>query len=143
MFPNDLYINEEDLKINRGVIYDGCLTKKYLSSTESSLIKILYKEYGVETCATFLNNIQFLTNRWLMISSFSIHAGDCIKQKEVLGTVEQCLMESEKIKMTTQNPFIREQKIMQTLSNAKDVGMKIAKDALKRDNVNLHAQNNF
>ncbi len=49
----------------------------------SSLIKILYKEYGVETCATFLNNIQFLTNRWLMISSFSIHAGDCIKQKEV------------------------------------------------------------
>ncbi len=52
-------------------------------------------------------------------------------------------MESEKIKMTTQNPFIREQKIMQTLSNAKDVGMKIAKDALKRDNVNLHAQNNF
>ncbi len=91
----------------------------------------------------FLNNIQFLTNRWLMISSFSIHAGDCIKQKEVLGTVEQCLMESEKIKMTTQNPFIREQKIMQTLSNAKDVGMKIAKDALKRDNVNLHAQNNF
>ncbi len=49
-------------------------------------------------------------------------------------------MESEKIKMTTQNPFIREQKIMQTLSNAKDVGMKIAKDALKRDNVNLHAQ---
>ncbi len=45
-----------------------------------------------------------------MISSFSIHAGDCIKQKEVLGTVEQCLMESEKIKMTTQNPFIREQK---------------------------------
>ncbi len=40
-------------------------------------------------------------------------------------------MESEKIKMTTQNPFIREQKIMQTLSNAKDVGMKIAKDALK------------
>ncbi len=47
-----------------------------------------------------------------------------LNKREVLGTVEQCLMESEKIKMTTQNPFIREQKIMQTLSNAKDVGMK-------------------
>jgi hypothetical protein len=67
-----------------------------------------------------------------MISSFSIHAGDCIKQKEVIGTVEQCLMESEKIKMVTKNPFIREHKIMQALSNAKDIGMKIAKDALKR-----------
>ncbi len=34
--------------------------------------------------------------------------------------------------MATQ-PFIRDKKIMQTLSNAKEVGMKIAKDALKRD----------
>ncbi len=59
----------------------------------------------------FLNNIQFLTNRWLMISSFSIHAGDCIKQKEVLGTVEQCLMESEKIKMTTQNPSLENKRL--------------------------------
>ncbi len=45
--------------------------------------------------------------------------------------------------MTTQNPFIREQKIMQHVIERKDVGMTIAKDALKRDNVNLHAQNNF
>ncbi len=27
---------KKNLKINRGVIYDGCLTKKSLSSTESS-----------------------------------------------------------------------------------------------------------
>ncbi len=53
LFPNDLYINEEDLKINRGVIYDGMSYKKYLSSTESSLIKILYKEYGVENMCHF------------------------------------------------------------------------------------------
>jgi DNA-directed RNA polymerase beta' subunit len=143
LLPKDLFIDDSDLKITRGVIHKGFLSKKYLSSTETSLIKIIFKEYGVETCSTFLNNIQFLTNAWLMISSFSIHAGDCIKQKEVIGTVEQCLMESEKIKMTTKNPFIREQKIMQALSNAKDIGMKIAKDALKRDNDNPHDQNNF
>ncbi len=49
------------------------------------LLKYCIKNMVWETCATVLNNIQFLTNRWLMISSFSIHAGDCIKQKEVLG----------------------------------------------------------
>jgi DNA-directed RNA polymerase beta' subunit len=147
LLPKDLFIGQDaenaDLVITRGVLHKGFLSKKYLSSTETSLIKTLSKEYGVEVCSTFINNIQFLTNRWLMISSFSINAGDCIKQKEVIGTVEQCLMESEKIKMTTKNPFIREQKIMQALSNAKDVGMKIAKDALKRDDKNPHAQNNF
>ncbi len=37
--------------------------KKILSSTESSLIKILYKNMVWNTCATFLNNIHFLTNR--------------------------------------------------------------------------------
>lgn len=143
ILPKDLFIDNSDLKITRGVIHEGFLSKKYLSSTETSLIKVIFKEYGVEMCSTFINNIQFLTNRWLMISSFSIHAGDCIKQKEVIGIVEQCLMESEKIKMTTTNPFIREYKIMQALSNAKDIGMKIAKDALKRDDNNPHAQNNF
>ncbi len=35
---------------------------------------------------------------------------DWMETKGSLGTVEQCLMESEKIKMNTQNPFIREQK---------------------------------
>lgn len=134
LFPCDFFINEDDLKISHGIIHEGALTKKYLSSTETSLIKVLYKEYGTEVSASFINNIQFMTNKWLFIESFSIHAADCIKQKEVLGSVEQCLMESEKIKMTTKNPFIREHKIMQTLSNAKDIGMKIAKDALSNDN---------
>lgn len=81
LLPSDLFIENSDLKISFGVLHEGFLCKKYLSSTETSLIKVLYKEYGVDICSAFINNIQFLTNRWLMISSFSIHAGDCIKKR--------------------------------------------------------------
>lgn len=140
LLPRDLTVTNADLKITRGVIHFGFLSKKYLSSTETSLIKVLFKEYGVETCAAFIENVQFLTNKWLLISSFSIHAGDCIKHKEILGTIEECLMEAEKIKLTTKNPFVMENKITQALSNAKDIGMKIAKDALIKEGKN---KNNF
>ncbi len=43
LFPNDLYINEEDLKINRGVIYDGCLQKNIYLQLNLLLLKYCIK----------------------------------------------------------------------------------------------------
>lgn len=134
LLPHDFFMDKDDLKIYRGVIHYGNLSKKYLSSTESSLIKLLSTEYGMDTCATFIDLLQFMVNQWLLIEGFSIHAGDCLKEKDLGGMVEKYLMQAETIKHTTYHPSIRESKIIATLSNAKDVGMKIAKDSLRDSN---------
>lgn len=134
LFPDDFFVNFSDLKIHQGVLIEGRLSKKYLSSSENSLIKLLFKEYGTEICADFIDNIQFLTNNWLLIYSFSINAGDCLKQKNIDDTINRCLVEAEKYKSSTKNKIIRERKIINELSKAKDIGMKIAKDALKKNN---------
>ncbi|QIH04845.1 DdRp [Dasineura jujubifolia toursvirus 2a] len=129
ILPSDFYLDNEDLKITEGVIYSGNLTKKYLGSSHSSIIFMLKVEYNSETCAHFINEIQFITNKWLTYNSFSVNISDCCQNPGTFSIVEEKLKESEFLSKTILNKRLLEAKINLILSNAKDVGMKIAEDS--------------
>ena len=80
----------------------------------------------------FINNIQFITNEWLLYNGFSLSIKDCIatKESEIRKVVSRCFLEAKGIDKTTHNEKIKEIKITASLSKARDHGMKIAKDAL-------------
>ena len=74
-----------------------------------------------------------------MISGFSVGLKDCMVQgeekvQEIKDVIEKCYIEAENIKANTVNPNIREIRITGCLSKAKDIGLKIAKDALDPTN---------
>jgi DNA-directed RNA polymerase beta' subunit len=103
------------------------------------LIHVIFKEYGSDAAAEFINNMQFVTNNWLLIKGFSVGLEDCMisditKEAEIKSVVDKCIMEAEAIKSNTTHPGIREMRINSALNKARDVGLKIAKDALKQDN---------
>ncbi len=147
ILPNDFYYekknnadpNEPVVRIFRGVLYEGTLDKSCLGAVSNSLIHVIYKEYGPDVTTEFIDGIQFVTNNWLLISGFSVGLKDCVIQSEdqeqqINDVIEKCYIEAEGIKKTTTHLGIREIRITATLSKAKDMGLRIAKDALDSDN---------
>ena len=130
---------EPDIKIFRGVLYEGVLNKRVLGSSYNSLIQIIYKEYGVNEVMKFINDIQFITNEWNLLKGFSVGLKDCLIENplttwEVEKTIHKCFMEAECIKKMVKHPGIREVKINSILNKAKDVGLSLSKKYLNKSN---------
>ena len=148
MLPDDFFYvkktnadpKEPFVRIYKGVLYEGVFNKSIVGSVHNSIIQVLHKEYDENICMDFLNNIQFITNGWLCHYGFSIGVKDCVLNDEknteemIQKTVIRCFMEAKKIEEMTQHPKIKEAKINATLSKAKDIGMKLAKDTMSEDN---------
>ena len=123
------------IKIYRGVLYDGAITKSAING-QNGIIHTLYMDYGEDVCVQFINNVQFVSNGWLLHHGFSIDISDCIatKQQEIENVTTRCFMEAKAYEEQTIDPFIKEVRINAALSKARDHGMRIAKEALSPDN---------
>ena len=142
---NDINPKEPTVKIWKGVMYEGTIDKAIVGASHSSIHHLLHKEYGPETASYFIDCIQFTTNKYLLIDGFSVGLGDCLipqtknkdgvtKEEEICDVVSKCYIEAEAIKQATTHPNIREIRINASLNKAKDIGLRIAKDALAEDN---------
>ena len=136
---NDACPGEPFVRIYRGVMYEGALDKSILGTSHNSIIHVLNKEYGCDTAAEFISNIQFITNNWLLVYGFSVGLEDCLITSpesviKIQYKISRCYVEANAIDASTQDPIIREIRITAALSKAKDVGMKIAKDSMSSDN---------
>lgn len=134
VFPYDFdfYINTYGLQITikNGVLIDGVIDKKIINF----LIKIIYKDYGEVIVADFIDNIQFVTNKYLIEKGFTINALDCLKNKnitlEIKELTQTAFTTATTLKDVTINPFIREQKILGALNRCADQSMRKSKDSL-------------
>ena len=142
---NDANPEEPTVKIWRGVFYEGTFDKVIIGSSHNSIHHVLHKEYGSETASYFIDCIQFCTNQYLLVHGFTVGLGDCLipqstnedgvsKENEIIDVVSKCYIEAEAIKQATTHPSIREIRINASLNKAKDIGLRIAKEALSKDN---------
>ncbi len=130
---------EPFLRIYNGVIYEGTFDKSIIGSAHNSLIQIINKEYGSEIAAVFIDRVQWITNSWLLMRGFSVGIEDCLiksqeQKQKIKDIVQKCYLEAEGIKNTTKHEGRREVRIMAALSKAKDIGLKIAKEAIDPSN---------
>jgi DNA-directed RNA polymerase beta' subunit len=132
---NNARKDEPIVRINRGYLLSGAINKGNLDG-HTSIIRLLHKEYGSDMALDFINRVQFIVREFLMYHGFSIGIEDCTATKtdEIQHVIIKSFMEADGIEKTTHNAYIREAKINLSLSKAKDVGMKLAKDTLKEDN---------
>lgn len=134
ILPNKLNVNFKDLIIEDGILLLGELSKKFLGASNSSLIKIINFNFGTDVCVKFITEIQLVCTEFLLIYGFTIHAEDCLTIQDTSEIVLNCFKEAESHKMNTLQSKIRESKIISCLSKARDIGLFIAKQALKSDN---------
>ena len=157
MLPHDLIYendngkmakeNETSVKIYRGVMYEGVIDKNIVGASHNALTQILFKEYSREKSIELIDNIQFVTRQWLLLKGFSIGLEDCImssnrgddglsEKDKIMGAIGKCYIEAKAVESSTHNPSIREVRIGGAMGKARDVGLRIAKEAL-RDNNNF------
>jgi DNA-directed RNA polymerase beta' subunit len=144
ILPDNFFLEEHNktdkdepiLKIHQGILLEGAIGKSNLSSGSNSIITLLYHEYGEMRCSQFLNEVQFLTNNFLLWHGFSIGVGDCkvTKKDEIQNNISKAFIKAKSIEEHTQDPHLREVYILYALSGARDTGMSIAQKALKEDN---------
>ena len=127
---------EPTVKIYKGVLYEGAINKSDVGGSCNSIIQLLYKEYGKEFTATFVDNIQFLTNAWLTFAGFTVGIKDCLATKtaEISLVIDRCFLEAKGIEETTYHEGIKEARVNGALSKARDIGLRIAKNALDPKN---------
>ena len=139
ILPNDFNAVYPKLRIEKGKVVEGYFDKTSLGTTECSIIRLLHIDHGKEVAAEFIDNIQFLTHAWLESNPFSIGIDDCIitdqqKVSEIKNIVQKYFIEASVASRTVTSSNVREAKISMALNKAKDLGLKIAKDALSEDN---------
>ena len=128
--------DEPIVVIKEGTLLAGTISKSDLGGGHSSILRIMIKEYPVKVALEFIDNVQFLANEWLMYHGFSVGIKDCIatKEEEIKRAIDKCFMEATLAEQTTKNTAIKEARVNEALSKARDIGMKLAKDALRKDN---------
>lgn len=129
--------NEPVCRVYRGILYEGCMTKTNLKGGALSLITLLNKEYGQQSALHFVNNVQFLSNAYVLYKGFSVGIKDCIPSHDtsiIDSILAKSYVEAEVIEEHTNNPVIREAKVNIALSKVKDIGMRIAKESLSKHN---------
>jgi DNA-directed RNA polymerase beta' subunit len=139
LFPPDFHYKTQQLEIRYGVVVSGFFDKQSLKGTKKSIIRVLCMEYNEKITARFIDNLQFITNAFLEIFPFSIGIHDCligakIKRDEIKNTAQQFFLEASKVETTTDIGYIRENRINVALNKAKDIGLRIAKEALAPNN---------
>ena len=57
---------------------DGIIAKSSLGSSSSSLMKFIFDNYGAQRAAQFIDKCQFLANRYMLYTGYSIGIDDCV-----------------------------------------------------------------
>lgn len=136
---NDARKDQPVVKIVKGVLIEGALNKNNLGSAHNSLIHVIHKEYGMDEAIDFINNVQFISNQYLLHRSFTVGIEDCLANisKKTEDIAYRCFIEAKDTETTISHEKIRELKICSILDKARDMSQKLAKDHLlskDRDN---------
>ena len=133
---NDADPLEPEVIIEEGLLLYGAIKKTNLGSSHKSFITLFFHEYGEQRCMRFINEVQFLANRYLLLVGFTVGISDCLvsKKNEIASCVSRSFLKAKSIEEHTHDERIREIYISYALSGARDTGMSIAKNALSESN---------
>ena len=69
------------VKIKDGKILQGRFDKKIISSGTNGLVHSIFNDYGEVACQRFLDNIQDIITKYLLMTGFSVGISDLIADK--------------------------------------------------------------
>ena len=78
---------------------DGIIDKSSLGSSSSSLIKCIFDDYGAQRAAQFIDECQFLANRYMLYIGYSIGIADCvvIPRKVIKSIVDNDFLKADSL----------------------------------------------
>ncbi|KAH9259671.1 hypothetical protein BASA81_002093 [Batrachochytrium salamandrivorans] len=80
--------------IEEGEVLMGMIDKKTLGNSQGTLIHVVFNECGPEVARIMFNQIQKVTNYWILQRSYTVGVGDTIADNKVLDKVSEILSEA-------------------------------------------------
>jgi DNA-directed RNA polymerase beta' subunit len=136
VFPPNFSFSRGDVCISSGVFVRGELTKLVLNK---QIISCIHENYSIAETVNFIDNLQFVIGKWFEDRSFSIGLQDCVMtgdRTRITAEVQKCLFEADHTQRVTH--VAREKKVCGILSNALNVGLRIAQENMPPGNNFLH-----
>lgn len=122
--------------IERGVLLSGTLNKDAIGNISGSLIHCLSKDYGNKVAAEFVSELQIFINLWLTGVGITVSLEDCVPTKldKIESEMNKAILEAYNAMEDEKDEELKEQKISFALNKTLNIGQKIAKDALTKEN---------
>ena len=78
LLPRQLWHQTSKIRIENGLLIYGVIDKSSLESSSLSLINCIFGDYGSQRAAKFIEKCQFLANRYMLYTGYSIGIDDCM-----------------------------------------------------------------
>jgi DNA-directed RNA polymerase II subunit RPB1 len=91
----------EDDKLNHVIIKDGILVQgrldsKIMNTGSRGLIHIIYNDYGVKIAQRFLDDLQNIVTRFLVVTGFSVGIGDLVADNNTNEQIKNIIVKTKK-----------------------------------------------
>ena len=89
ILPQGININKKSLRVIDGKIISGVLDKSAVSNAKDSIIHFIWDKYGPSKTRRFIDDAQRLVLHFLLLKGLTMHFGDVLSSKELLGKTQQ------------------------------------------------------
>ncbi|GMI36943.1 hypothetical protein TrCOL_g7025 [Triparma columacea] len=89
--PNTLNVFDSQVVIRKGELLAGIVDKKTIGTGMGGLIHTSWLDVGHDETRRFMNQIQQVTNYWVLQSSFSIGVTDTVADSETMLEIEKTI----------------------------------------------------
>ena len=93
---------------------DRIIVKRSLGSSSSSLIKCIFDDYGAQRAAQFIGKCQFLANRYMLYTGYSIGINDLVV---IPIKVVKSIIDNEFLKADPLNPDVAVEDVKNKVMN--------------------------
>ena len=101
LLPRQLWHQTSKIRTENGLFIDGIIHKSSLGSSSLSLIKCIFDNYGAQRAAQFIDECQFLANRYMLYTGYSTGINDCVV---ISKKVVKSIVDNEFLKADPLNP---------------------------------------
>ena len=77
--------------IKNGEIISGALDKSIFTSTSKGLIHVIFNDLGPQRAKDFIDDLQKIAGRFLLIEGFSVGIGDMVANDEIYGKIKDVI----------------------------------------------------
>lgn len=149
IIPKDVNYNKQGTVIKDGNLISGSCGKQILGTGSGGLIHIIWKDLGPYVARDFLNNVQKIVYKWLMMDGFSVGISDLFCKQETFNEIYNIIQSNEneanKLIIQAENNkqvYVKpetiniefEQKIMNNLNIARDKSGSLASNSVSLEN---------
>ena len=147
--PNPFNAYDNRVTILEGELVEGIVDKKTVGSGMGGLIHTAWLDVGWEATAVFFNQVQVVTNYWVLQSSFSIGVTDAVADPDTMRQIESTINKAKQqvedlikqgqrgqLEVQPGRTMIEtfEQYVNKVLNTARDLAGKSAQESLDETN---------